>query len=139
MAPTATPRMPITLCVVVQIIPQELGEHAYLEEDLTRIGSIGLISTSWTVKDKKIVRKILTGVSNQYHMIVCNKSETWSTEKWREAYRFNARDEGFASKIEKFISGKFQNPVNPKDGFVVVDCKDVRAKRCWNSSFQSYI
>ena len=35
----------------------------------------------------------------------------------------------FASKTNKFIGKKFQNPVNPKDEFAIVDCKDARAKR----------
>ena len=44
-------------------------------------------------------------------------------------YGFDVRDEGFASRIDKFIRGKFRNLVNPKDRFVVADCKDARAKR----------
>ena len=30
--------------------------------------------------------------------------------------------------LEKFVDGKFKNPVSPKDGYVVPDCKDMRAK-----------
>ena len=37
--------------------------------------------------------------------------------------------EGFSSRIDKFIGGKFRNPVNPKDGFAVGDYKDTRAKK----------
>ena len=36
---------------------------------------------------------------------------------------------GFVSKIDNFIEEKFWNPVNPKVKFVVVECKDVRAKK----------
>ena len=31
------------------------------------------------------------------------------------------------SHSEKFIDGKFSNRINPKDGFAVAECKDVRA------------
>ena len=50
-------------------------------------------------------------------------------EKWREAYGFDMGGEGFASRTDKFIGGKFWNPVNPKDGFAIADCEDARVKR----------
>ena len=50
-------------------------------------------------------------------------------EKWKEAYGFLVGGKGFASRTDKFIGGKFRNPVNPKDGFAIADCKDARAKR----------
>ena len=129
MAPTTTPRMPITLCSVVPIILRELRERAHLEEDLTRIGCISPISKPWTVKDEKMVREILTGVPNHYNMTIRGQPETWSVEKWRETYGFDAGGEGLTSKIDKFIDGKFWNSVNSKDEFAVADCEDVRTKR----------
>ena len=33
------------------------------------------------------------------------------------------------SSTDKFTSGKFSAPVNPKDGYVVIDCEDPRARR----------
>ena len=66
MAPTATARTPLTLCSVVLAIPKEPGEQAYLEEDCTRIGCIGLMNKPWLVKDEKMVRELVTGALNQY-------------------------------------------------------------------------
>ena len=37
--------------------------------------------------------------------------------------------ERFASRTDKFIGSKFQNPANPKDGFAIADCEDSRAKK----------
>ena len=37
--------------------------------------------------------------------------------------------EGMASRTDRFIDGMFSGHVNPKDGYVVVDCKDPRVKR----------
>ena len=34
-----------------------------------------------------------------------------------------------ASRTDRFIDGKFSAQVNPKDGFVVADCKEARARR----------
>ena len=64
MAPTTTARTPLTLRSVVPAIPKELRERAYLEEDLTRIGCIGLMSKPWSVKDDKMVRELVTGAPN---------------------------------------------------------------------------
>ena len=44
-------------------------------------------------------------------------------------YGFAKEGEGMASRTERFIDGKFSGWVNPKDGYVVVDCKEPRAKR----------
>ena len=64
MAPTATVRTPLTLRSIVPAIPKEPGERAYLEEDLTRIGCIGLMSKPWSVKDEKMVRELVMGAPN---------------------------------------------------------------------------
>ena len=37
--------------------------------------------------------------------------------------------EGFASRTDRFIGGKFRHAANPKDGFAIVDCEDSKAKR----------
>ena len=84
---------------------------------------------TWTVKDEKMVWKILTGIPNQYDMTIRGQPETWSMEKWREAYGFDAGGEGFTSRTNKFIGGKFRNPVNSKEGYAFADCEDVRVKR----------
>ena len=60
MAPM-TGKTPFILTSVVPAIPKEPGERAYLEEDLTRIGCIGLLSKPWTVKEEKMVRELIIG------------------------------------------------------------------------------
>ena len=64
MVPMTNAITPLTLWSVVPTIPKEPGERAYLEEDLTRIGCIGLMSKPWSVKDEKMVRKLVTGAPN---------------------------------------------------------------------------
>ena len=63
MAPM-TVKMLLTLRSVVSAIPKELGERAHLEEDLTRIGCIRLLSKPWSVKDEGMVRELTTGAPN---------------------------------------------------------------------------
>ena len=127
--PTATVRTPLTLQSVVPTIPKEPGERAYLEEDLTRIGCIGLMSKPWLVKDEKMVRELVTRAPNQFERTVSAHPKSWSTEKWRKAYEFDMGGERFASRMDKFIGEKFRNAANPKDGFAIGDCEDSKAKR----------
>ena len=122
-------KTPLILRSVVPAIPKEPGERAYLEEDLTRIGCIGLLNKSWTVKEEKMVRELIVEAPNQYEGTIRARPETWEAGRWREAYGFGTGGEGFASRTDKFIGGKFRNAANPKDGFAIADCKDSRAKR----------
>ena len=70
MAPTATMRTPLALRSIVSAISKEPGERVYLEEDLTRIRCLGLMSKPWSVKDEKMVRELVTGAPNQYKWTV---------------------------------------------------------------------
>ena len=124
-----TGKMPLTLRSIVPAVPKEPGERAYLEEDLTRIGCIGLLSKPWTVTDEKMVRELIVGAPNQYEGTVRARPETWDAGRWREAYGLSAGGEGFAPRTDKFIGRKFRNAANPKDRFPIADCKDSRTKR----------
>ena len=70
MVPISTVRTPLTLQSVVPAIPKEPGERAFLEEDLTRIGCIGLMSKPWSVKDEKMVQELVIGAPNQFKRTV---------------------------------------------------------------------
>ena len=76
MASTATVRMPLILRSVVTAIPKEPKERAYLEEDLTKIGCIGLMSKPWSVNDEKMVRELVIGARNQYKQTVQARLES---------------------------------------------------------------
>ena len=78
-------KTPLTLRSVVPAIPKEHGERAHLEEDLTRIGCIGLLSKPWAVKDERMVRELTKGTPNQYEGTVRAWPETWGAKRWREA------------------------------------------------------
>ena len=81
-------KIPLTLRSVVPAIPKEPEERAHLEEDLNRIGCIGLLSKPWAVKDKRMVRELTKGAPNQYEGTVHTGPETWGAKRWREAYGF---------------------------------------------------
>ena len=122
-------KTPLILRSVIPAIPKEPGGRAYLEEDLTKIRCIGLLNKPWTVKEEKMMRELIVGAPNQYEGTVRARPETWDARRWREAYGFRTGGEGFASRTDKFIGGKFRIAANPKDGFAIGDCEDSRAKR----------
>ena len=111
-----TGKTPLILRSVVLAIPKEPGERAYLEEDLTRIGCIGLLNKPWTVKEEKMVRELIVGAPNQYEGTIRAQPEIWNAGRWREAYGFSAGGEGFASRTDKFIGGNAAMPQTQKTG-----------------------
>ena len=46
-----------------------------------------------------------------------------------EVYNFSKEGRGWASRTDKFAQDKFSTPINPKDGYAVVDCEDPRERR----------
>ena len=48
---------------------------------------------------------------------------------WHKVYGFPIHSEGMAGWTKKFVDNKFKNLPSPKDGYIVVDCKDVRTRR----------
>ena len=53
----------------------------------------------------------------------------WMAELWVEVYNFSKKGRGWDSRTNKFASGKFSTPVNPKDGYAVADCENPRERR----------
>ena len=119
----------ISLKAMVPVIPKTPIATRELEEDLTRIGCIGLLNTPWNIKDEGLVRELVEGAPNQFDHTVRCKPEKWTALVWRETYGFKSKGYGWASRTNKYIVGQFSKSVNPKDGYAVSDCDDFRAKQ----------
>ena len=76
-----------------------------------------------------MVVELLGDKDNRWHGTVRQAPEKWTAKEWRKVYGFGRGGEGMASRTDRFIDGMFSGRVNPKDGYVVVDCKDPRVKR----------
>ena len=50
-------------------------------------------------------------------------------ESWVEVYNFAKEGRGQASRIDKYVDGKFSIQINPKDGHVVADCVDPKERK----------
>ena len=85
----------ISLKALVPVIPKTLTAlRQELEENLTRIGCVGLLNKPWNIKDEEMVRELVEGAPNQFdHTIRC-KPEKWTTLAWRETYGFKLEGYG---------------------------------------------
>ena len=115
----------VSLKASVPVVLQIPTGRRELEEDLERIGYTGLLNKPWSLKDEGLVRELLQGVPNKFDFTVRGKPEKWTAVAWRETYGFKLEGYRWASRTDKYIVGQFRNPVNPKDGFAVSDCKDL--------------
>ena len=100
-----------------------------LEEDLERIGCLGLLNKPWSLKDEGLVKELVQRAPNEFDLIVRGKPERWTALAWKETYGFKPEGYGWASRTDKYIVSQFNKSVNPKDGFVVSNCEDFREKQ----------
>ena len=73
--------------------------------------------------------ELLGEKDNRWHGTMRQAPEKWTSKEWRKVYGFAKEGKGMASWTDRFIDGKFSGQVNPKDGYVVVDCKEPRARK----------
>ena len=78
---------------------------------------------------EEIVAELLSDKDNRWHETVRQAPGKWTAAEWWKVYGFSKEGKGMASKTDQFINGKFSAQVNPKHGFVVSECKEVRARR----------
>ena len=84
----------VSLKAMVPVIPKTPIARRELEEDLTRIGCVGLLNKPWNIKDEGLVRELVEGVSNQFDHTVRCKPGKWTALVWREIYGFKPETYG---------------------------------------------
>ena len=119
----------VALKAVILVIPRGAKERVMLEEDLRRMGCHGLMERPWAFKQDRIVGELLAAQDNRWTKIVCEDPGKWTVAAWRKVYSFPICSKRMAGRTEKFVDGKFKNPPSLKDGYVVVDCKDVKTRQ----------
>ena len=123
-------RLPnVVLKAVILIILRGAKEKAMLEEFLCRMGCHGQMEQPWCFKYKKTVSKLLVDQDNWWMGTMLQDSNKSIATAWCKVYNFPIWDEGMATRMEKFVDGKLSNPISPKDGYTLLDCKNVRARQ----------
>ena len=76
-----------------------------------------------------MAREFLRECSNKWEGTIRRDLERWMAHLWMEACNFPKEGRGWVSRTDKFASGKFSTPVNPKDGYAIADYGDPREWR----------
>ena len=98
----------ISLKAMVPVIPKTPIARRELEEDLMRIGCVGLLNKLWNIKDEGLVRKLVEGAPNQFDHTVRCKPEKWTALIWRETYGIKPEGYGWASRTDKYIVAQYE-------------------------------
>ena len=118
----------MALKVVVPGDPRDVEERELLEKDLHGIGCHGFLEKPWNLKMEGMATELIRKKDNQWLGTIKQAPQKWTSVECRKVYEFPRQGEGMASRTDRFIDGKFSTKVNPKDGYVVFECKDVRAR-----------
>ena len=51
---------------------------------------------------------------------------------WQTVYNFPISGSRLAFRNDNFVDGKFSHMVDPKDGYLVRDCRDAKSVGCQN-------
>ena len=70
-----------------------------------------------------------TGAQQYVRLNIRDRPEEWTAGVWREVYNFQPGGSGLAHRTDLYVEGKFRNDADPKDGFLVRDCRDSRERR----------
>ena len=119
----------MALKAVVLGVSKSAKDRELLEEDLRWIECHGLNGKPWGLRMEEMVAELLGDKDNQWHGTVRQAPKKWTAKEWRKVYGFSREGEGMASRMDRYIDGKFSARVSPKDGFALSECKEVRARR----------
>ena len=119
----------MALKAVVPGMPKSVKDRELLEEDLRQIGCHGFLGKPWGLRMEDMVAELIGEKDNRWDGTVRQAPEKWTAKEWRKVYNFGRGGEGMASWTDRFIDGMFSGKVNPKDGYVVADCRDPRVRR----------
>ena len=120
---------PVSLRSVLAVVPTDNEEKQQLADDLTKMGCEGLLAEPWALKSEEMVREFLYERSNEWEGTIRRLPEKWTADKWAEVYSFRKEGRMKARRTDKWIDGKFDASIDPKDGYSVANCIDPAEKR----------
>ena len=119
----------VKLRKISPVLPTKDPEKMDLVADLALMGCAGFVDKPWGFREERMVKEILSKISNQFDGTIRGVPHKWTEELWRGVYGFRPGGSGMASRKDDFVHGRFQGPASPKDGYAVEDCIDERHRR----------
>ena len=120
---------------VTPLVSENEQERAMLREDLVRLGCMGLLDRPWNLKNEEfaqqfvMIREQKAERSNIFDGTVRDRPEEWTAGVWRDVYNFLTGGGGMANQTVQYVEGKFLHKADPKDGFLVRECRDAWERR----------
>ena len=88
---------------------------------------MGLLERPWRLKQEEIVRELLAiECPNVFDGTIRDRPQLWTSDLWRDVYHFPEGGAGLANRMDSYIEGRFVHQVDPKDGYLVRDCRNAR-------------
>ena len=125
----------VSLRNVTPVIPVNEGERGMLKSDLEDLGCVGLLERPWNLKNEEFIQQFVLiregklERNNMFDTTIRDRPEEWTAGVWREVYDFQPGGSSLAHQTDLYIEGKFRNDTDPKDGFLVRDCRNSRERR----------
>ena len=106
-----------------------------LEQDLQGLWCTGLLQRLWNIKNEDFIHEFVmirekqAEQSNIFDSTMRDQPEDWIAGVWRAVYQFLPGRNGLANRTDKYVEGKFLHDVDPKDGFLVRECRNARESK----------
>ena len=111
-------------------IPGGGQDRTQLEEDLNKMRCVGLLERQWSLKHEDTVRELIPMERpNMFDGTIQDRPQKWTSEVWREVYKFPSCEVGLVNQMDAFVHDKFVHMVDPKDRYPVRDCRDAQNRR----------
>ena len=110
-------------------VPRSMEDFKELEDDLTRMGCVGLLHHPWGMLEERVVKELLPGneVPREFESTMRGNDAMWAAEVWRQVYSLGHGEEGFAK--EDYVQGKFSKDIHVSYGYYIKDCVNPREQR----------
>ena len=79
------------------------------------------------LKREELVHKLVQPeCSNIFNGTIRDRPQMWTAKLWKDTYNFPSGEAGLSNRMDGYIEGCFVHQVDPKDGYVVGDCRNNR-------------
>ena len=115
---------------VCAAVPRDRRERDELDQDLRRMGCIGLFQHPWRIRQEEVVRELVTGaVPVEFANTIRGRPTEWTVELWNRVYGFHQGEEDLVDRKADCTTDRFTSKMDSKYGYRIADCKDGKERR----------
>ena len=89
-----------------------------------------LLERPWALKREELVWEMVQPERpNIFDRTIRDRPQLWTADLWRDTYSFPRGGSGLSNRMEGYHEGCFLHQVDPKDGYLVGDCRNDLQRR----------